>query len=47
MTRQEWYELRDILIEKTQAFDEDGFPCQDGEYDICGWALPILTGEPK
>lgn len=43
MTRQEWYEIRDILTEKTETFDEYGFPCQNGEYDICGWPLPILT----
>ena len=45
MTRQEWYEIRDILTGKTETFDVNGFPDIDGEYDICGWPLPILTGE--
>lgn len=41
MTWQEWLEIRDILLEKTDRFDEMGFPDIDGEYGIDGFPLPI------
>lgn len=41
MTRKEFLEIRDIITEKTDRFDEMGFPCGKGEYDINGFPLPI------
>jgi len=41
MTKQEWQ----ILTEKVEQYDERGFPSLDGEYDICGWPLPVLKGD--
>jgi len=41
MTEQEFVEIRDLLIDRTQRYDEVGFPSIDGEYDIGGFPLPI------
>ena len=38
MEKQTW----EILTGKVEQFDEMGFPCMDGEYDINGFPLPII-----